>query len=67
MDEVYNKLIQLESEYLINQVTNQGYFEKDEELLVDKIKKEAHAVRTEIKGNEKELKVLTVVKNLNQL
>lgn len=64
LDEVYNSLIRLESEYLVNQVENQRYLVKEEERLIDKVRKEVALVNGEIKEQGKDLKVLSVRKKL---
>lgn len=66
LDEVYNKLIRLESEYKVNQVKTKTFLAKEQLLLVDKVKKEARIVRSELKQLKEELNLLSSVRQLKK-
>lgn len=64
LDQVYNALIVLESEYVINQVENKTYLAAEGIALTDKVENEARLLKSEFEGKAKELGVPGIVKKL---
>lgn len=66
LDEVYNALIRLESEYTVNQVNIKTFLAKEQLLLVDKVKKEAGIVRSELKQLKEDPNLLSSVRKMKK-
>lgn len=66
IDEVYNKLIRLESEYLVNQVGNKTFLAEEGIQLTEKVAREAVSVKADVAGSEIELRFLDFVRRLKK-
>lgn len=66
LDEVYNILIRLESEYKVNQVKTKTFLAKEQLLLVDKVKNEARIVRSELKQLKEDPNLLNSVRQMKK-
>ncbi|MEG2847975.1 MAG: hypothetical protein RR904_04260 [Bacilli bacterium] len=64
LDDVYNELIRLESEYRVNQVNDKKFILDEGISLTRKVEKEASIVKAEFSEKEKDFKILRLLKDL---